>query len=74
MRRGSIVALRPARLLPTFRFDCLYRPTWLRLYANHLRGLGLPLPAAALSERWQRWSGDGLDLGRGEILMLETQA
>ncbi len=71
MRRGSIITMRPAPLLPTFIFDCAYRPTFLRLYLPHLRALGLPIPADRLTRRYLRWSGDAVELGRGEILLLE---
>jgi formylmethanofuran dehydrogenase subunit C len=71
MQRGSIVSMRPARLLPTFAFACVYRPVFLRLYLDHLRALGLPITGAFRDGRYARWSGDLVDLGRGEMLLLE---
>ncbi len=70
MRRGTIVAMQGAKLLPTFRFDCQYRPAFLRLYLQHLRKLGLPITDAQLNSQYQRWSGDMLELGRGEMLLM----
>jgi formylmethanofuran dehydrogenase subunit C len=71
MRRGTIVAMSPVTLLPTFAFACSYRPPFLRLYLRHLRALGLPLTDEQVEGRYTRWSGDGLELLRGEILIYE---
>jgi formylmethanofuran dehydrogenase subunit C len=71
MRRGTIVAMSQVTLLPTFNFACSYRPPFLRLYLRRLRALGLPLTDEQLEGRYARWSGDGLELRRGEILILE---
>jgi len=71
MRRGSIVAMAPTTPLATFVFSCLYRPPYLRLYLRRLRALGLAVCDAQLSGRYARWCGDGLELRRGEILILE---
>jgi formylmethanofuran dehydrogenase subunit C len=72
MRRGTIVAMSRVTLLPTFAFACSYRPLFLRLYLRHLRALGLPLADEQIEGRYSRWSGDGLELRRGEILILEA--
>jgi formylmethanofuran dehydrogenase subunit C len=71
MRRGSIIAMRPARILPTFTYDCAYRPTFVRLYLSRLRALGLPCDEDFGTRRFHRWSGDMVELGRGEVLLLE---
>jgi formylmethanofuran dehydrogenase subunit C len=72
MRRGTIVAMSQVRLLPTFAFACSYRPPFLRLYLRHLRARGLPLTDEQIEGRYARWCGDGLELRRGEILILES--
>ena len=74
MRRGTIVAMSQVTLLPTFAFACSYRPPFLRLYLRHLRALGLPLTDEQIEGRYARFSGDALELRRGEILILETHA
>ena len=74
MRRGTIVAMSPVELLPTFSYACSYHPPFLRLYLRHLRALGLPLTDEQIEGRYARWSGDALDLRRGEILILEPPA
>jgi formylmethanofuran dehydrogenase subunit C len=71
MRRGTIVAMSEVALLPTFAFACSYRPPFLRLYLRRLRELGLSLTDEQIAGRYARWSGDGLELGRGEILIYE---
>jgi formylmethanofuran dehydrogenase subunit C len=71
MRRGSIVTMAPATPLATFVFSCVYRPPFLRLYLRRLRALGLAVSDEQLGGRYVRWCGDGLELRRGEILILE---
>jgi formylmethanofuran dehydrogenase subunit C len=71
MRRGTIVSMSEVRLLPTFAFACSYRPPFLRLYMRRLRQLGLSLTDEQIEGRYARWSGDGLELRRGEILIYE---
>jgi formylmethanofuran dehydrogenase subunit C len=71
MRRGTIVSMSEVTLLPTFAFACRYRPPFLRLYLRRLRALGLPLTDDQIEGRYARWSGDGLELRRGEILIYE---
>lgn len=73
MKRGSIVAVGdggggPA-LLPTFRFDCAYRPVWLRVYLRQLRAWGIAVPEPYLGGLYRRHSGDFVELGKGEILV-----
>jgi formylmethanofuran dehydrogenase subunit C len=71
MRRGSIVTMAPATPLATFVFSCLYRPPFLGLYLRRLRALGLAVSDEQIDGRYARWCGDGLELRRGEILILE---
>jgi formylmethanofuran dehydrogenase subunit C len=74
MRRGSIVTMAPATPLATFVFSCVYRPPFLGLYLRRLRALGLAVSNEQLDGRYARWSGDGLELRRGEILILDRAA
>ena len=71
MRRGTIVTMGAATPLATFVFSCLYRPPFLGLYLRRLRALGLAVTDEQLGGRYARWCGDGLDLRRGEILVLD---
>src|SRR5918999_315366 len=72
MRRDSIVTRAPATPLAPFLFSCTYRPPFLRLYLRRLRALGLAVSDEQLDGRYVRWCGDGLELRRGEILILEA--
>jgi formylmethanofuran dehydrogenase subunit C len=69
MIRGTIVSLTPIRLLPTFSYDCAYHPTFLRLYAKHLRTLGVLIPYEDREGAYERYSGDASVPGKGEILL-----
>jgi formylmethanofuran dehydrogenase subunit C len=71
-RRGTIVSMSEVPLLPTFSYACSYRPSFLRLYLRRLRELGLSLSDEQIEGRYARWSGDGLELRRGEILIYES--
>ena len=72
MRRGTIVSMHSAELLPTFDYACAYRPVALRLVLGHLCRLGLPVTDTQLNGRYRRWSGDGVELNKGEVLLLDT--
>jgi formylmethanofuran dehydrogenase subunit C len=69
MIRGTIVSLRPLSLLPTFSYACAYDPTFLRLYAQELRPLGIAIPCDAREGAYQRYTGDAAVPGKGEILV-----
>ena len=71
MRRASIVTMTDAPLLPTYARACTYRPPFVGLCLRHLRGLGLAVTNTQIDGRYTRWSGDRLELGRAEILILE---
>ena len=73
MRRASLVTMIAPTLLPTYARACTYRPPFLRLCLRRLRALGLPVTDAQIEGRYTRWSGDALELGRGEILILEPE-
>ncbi|MCK6626173.1 MAG: formylmethanofuran dehydrogenase subunit C [Anaerolineae bacterium] len=72
MKRGSIISMHPAEILPTFTFACTYQPTFLPIFLRRLRDQGLPISEAQLKGYYRRWSGDSVELNRGEILLLET--
>jgi hypothetical protein len=42
---------------------------FLRCYLLYLRSLGLEVDDAFLDGPFQRWSGDDIELNRGEILL-----
>ena len=71
MKRGTIVALREPELLPTFEYACSYRPDFLRLYMSYLRDRGLPVEPQHLTGSYKRWSGDAVELNRGEVLVFD---
>jgi formylmethanofuran dehydrogenase subunit C len=74
MKRGTIVTLgeRP-QLLPTFRHDCTYRPVFLNVYLRQLQAWGFALPPGCVGGLYERYSGDLVGLGKGEILCWQRQ-
>jgi formylmethanofuran dehydrogenase subunit C len=69
MKRGTIVSGQAAELLSTFSYDCVYRPVFLRSYFLYLRRLGMAIEDALIAGSFQRWSGDAIEMNRGEILI-----
>ncbi|HVW01496.1 MAG TPA: formylmethanofuran dehydrogenase subunit C [Planctomycetaceae bacterium] len=72
MRRGTIGFLGDAGappMLPTFRVGGRLQPVFLRIYLLHLRRLGFPVPEVCFNAAYQRYHGDFLEQGRGEILV-----
>jgi formylmethanofuran dehydrogenase subunit C len=69
MKRGTLAfGGDPPGLLPSFRYDCDYRPVCVALYLRQLRAWGFPVPDRLFGGRWRRFSGDLVELGKGEIL------
>jgi formylmethanofuran dehydrogenase subunit C len=69
LKRGTIVSMEGAELLPTFTYDCIYRPTFLSFYLLHLRKMEFDIADEAICGNYERWSGDSIELNRGEILL-----
>lgn len=72
MIRGTIVSMKPLKLLPTFHPACTYRPTFLRLYTRYLRSLECPLPEGMHGGSYQRFTGDASVPGKGEVLVWQA--
>ncbi|HUL03503.1 MAG TPA: hypothetical protein VLV16_09780 [Gemmatimonadales bacterium] len=69
LKRGSIVALGAIEPPETFRRACTYRPPHLRVQLRYLkRRYALPLTDSHIDGRYDRYSGDFAELGKGEIL------
>lgn len=71
MKRGTIVSLQDAPILPSFEYSCTYHPLFLRLYFTRLRANGFKrkIQEKHLSGKYKRYSGDGIELNRGEVLL-----
>jgi formylmethanofuran dehydrogenase subunit C len=69
MKRGTIAvfASQPP-LLPTFRFDCAYRPVFLELYLRQFAAWCFAVAEQYRRGFYRRYSGDLVALGKGEIL------
>ena len=69
LKRGSIVALAPIDRPATFRYACTYHPPHVGLLLRYLRsGVGVPVADRYIGGRYERYSGDLAELGKGEIL------
>lgn len=69
LKRGSIVAFGSIEPPDTFRRACTYRPPHLRVQLRYVRRrYGLALTDAQIDGRFDRYSGDFAEIGKGEIL------
>ena len=74
MKRGTIGLFGgEPQLLPTFRFDCVYRPAFMELYLRQLRAWGFAPAQGRVGGAYRRFSGDLVSLGKGEILYWQAQ-
>jgi formylmethanofuran dehydrogenase subunit C len=71
--RGTVVSFQPVELLPTFRYDCSYRPEFLCLIFQQLQREGLSLPDGYDAGIYKRYSGDFNRRGKGEILIYDQR-
>ncbi len=70
MVRGTIISTHNAVLLPTFTYNTTYQPTVLKSILIYLRKLGFLIKGEHINGNYQRWSGDSIELNKGEILLL----
>ena len=73
MKRGTIIALGPNPLLPSFLYATTYIPSFMGLYAKYLRTLGITLPHNVGEGSYERYVGDTSVIGKGEILVWAPQ-
>lgn len=71
MKRGTIVSFKEAPMLPSFEYSCTYHPLFLRFYLIRLRenGFEQKIQDQYLNGKYKRYSGDGIELNRGEVLL-----
>ncbi|WP_197441244.1 formylmethanofuran dehydrogenase subunit C [Thalassoglobus neptunius] len=73
MKRGTIGLFgggHSPEILPTFRKANVYSPSFLQLYFRFLTECQFPVPESVVSGLFQRYCGDLLEMGKGEILTL----
>ena len=72
MRRGTIVAMSDGDAAAHLRLRVLVPPALPAPLSAPPARLGPPVADEQIEGRYARWSGDGLELMRGEILILEA--
>jgi formylmethanofuran dehydrogenase subunit C len=69
LKRGSIIAIGSIERPATFRYACTYRPPHVAVLLRYVRTqYGLPVAHRYITGRYERYSGDMAELGKGEIL------
>lgn len=75
MKRGTVAFLNAASgfdPLPTFRSTGPYQPTFLRILLRELQAAGFTAPDGAADATYERWCGDMVELGKGELLVRQA--
>jgi formylmethanofuran dehydrogenase subunit C len=69
LKRGSIVALGEVERPVTFRLACTYRPPHVALLLRYVGArCAVDVTPAQVAGRYERYSGDLAELGKGELL------
>lgn len=72
MRRGTIGLFgddAKIDVLPTFHFAGTDRPVYLAFAFRRLNEMGFPVPEECLAAEFDRYCGDFLELGKGELVV-----
>lgn len=72
MKRGTIISMKPLQMMPTFAYATEYNPSFLNVYAKHVKQFGIELPHRANAGVYQRFAGDLSVPGKGEILIWKS--
>ncbi|MDR3575217.1 MAG: formylmethanofuran dehydrogenase subunit C [Anaerolineaceae bacterium] len=71
MKYGSIIAFYRPEFLPTYHYDCVYSPIFLKLILQSLKGQAVAIDPGWINGDYRRYSGDANSLGKGEILVYD---
>jgi formylmethanofuran dehydrogenase subunit C len=75
MKRGTLALFGPKpELLPTFRSAGRWRPHFMNIYLSWLRDRGAEAPDEAFRGGFEKFSGDLVGRGQGEILVWDHRA
>lgn len=71
MQRGAIVLYQEPEFLPTFTYNAVYNPTWIRVFLRDLENTpyNLPIKKEHITGVYKRYNGDISELGKGEIFV-----
>lgn len=72
MKRGTIITLQPVEILPTFSYGCTYQPLFLPMLFTYLGKQGFKIEDKYVNGKYERWSGDSVELNKGEILVYKS--
>ena len=75
MVRGTVACFGESQILPSFEYSCRYQPLFLRLYLIRLQEHGFEekITDKHINGKYDRYSGDAVELNRGEILLFSGQ-
>ncbi|MDR0648782.1 MAG: formylmethanofuran dehydrogenase subunit C [Synergistaceae bacterium] len=72
MVRGTIIVREGHDLLPTFYHDCTYQPPFWQLMRSYIETQGLVLDGWDVDCFFDRYSGEAMTGGKGEVLLCHT--
>lgn len=74
MKRGTVLLTEKPELLPTFHFNCVYRPVFVNILMRWLKNMGVNIGSFTDNMEFERYAGDAVLKGKGEILVASTKA
>ncbi|MEL1232220.1 MAG: formylmethanofuran dehydrogenase subunit C, partial [Candidatus Neomarinimicrobiota bacterium] len=73
MKRGTIICQNDIEILPTFSYDCIYNPIYLKLFFKYVKeNTDFKIEDKVLGASFHRWSGDAIEMNRGELLIYSS--
>ena len=73
MKRGTIICQNNIEILPTFSYDCIYNPIYLKLFFKYVKeNTDFKIEDKVLGASFHRWSGDAIEMNRGELLIYSS--
>jgi len=73
MKRGTIICMDNLEVLPTFSYDCLYDPIYLKLFFRYIKNkTKIKIDEKFVDGKFHRWSGDAIEMNRGELLVFSA--
>jgi len=73
MKRGTIICMDQPEVLPTFSYDCKYSPVYLKLLFKYLKdNTAIKIDDKYIDGAFHRWSGDAVEMNRGELLVFSA--
>lgn len=72
MKRGTVLLASKPEMLPTFRRTSVYEPVFVNIFVKKLKEMGITVPGFQENMTCRRFAGDQAVLGKGEIMICQS--